>query len=124
LNPRNLGVPAILLLLGFSRHYGWWLADPALQGMVAKGTGALMILFMLVFVWSYQKSTMFTLVAVWLAFEESQTAVCSAWYVYEPWTVPQGIGICSAKAGIDFGAIGLIIVSVLASTLLIDKTKV
>jgi hypothetical protein len=45
------------------------------------------------------------------AFEELKVAICSAWMMADPWHVPDGMATCSAKAGFDLGALGVMFVA-------------
>jgi hypothetical protein len=106
--------PELLLLIGAVRHYGWFLVDPTLAGMAAKGLGGMAILALLWITWRRERRTWLTdAVLAWWAWEELQVVVCSAWYIADPWEVEAGQAICSARAGIDFGAFGILIVALL-----------
>ena len=48
---------------------------------------------------------------IW-TFEQSQVIVCSAWYAVEPWPVPVGQAMCSAKMGFDLGTVGVLVMAV------------
>ena len=117
---------AIALLIGTIRHFAWRFVPYGDMGMVSKGLAALSILWLLVIVRRQFKTKMMALVLLWWAWEETQVAVCSFWYVYAPWPVPQGMPICSAKAGIDLGALSLFVLSVILCayiTLMGDKSR-
>lgn len=53
-------------------------------------------------------------VLLWWAWEELQVVLCSVWFIFSPWPVEPGQAMCSAKAGFDIGALGILIVAVLA----------
>ena len=44
--------------------------------------------------------------ALWAA-HEAMVVVCSAWWMFEPWSVPVGQPMCSVRAGFDLGAVGI-----------------
>ncbi len=105
-----------LLLVGVVRHYGYQIAPPELAGMVSKGLGGTAILALLAIVWLRSgRSRMLAAVLLWWAWEESQVAVCSALYVWRPWKVEPGQAICSALAGLNIDAIGIIAIALLAA---------
>ena len=110
-------LPFVLLLTASTRHYLWPAAPDALQGMASKGLGACEVLVLLAVVWRLAPSKAMALVLSWWAFEELQTALCSIAYMHAPWTVPPGVGICSAAVGIDIGAAGILAVAWIAHTL-------
>ncbi len=102
-----------LLLLGAARHYGWELFPQELKGMASKGLGGITVLVLLwAFWWQCKESLLLPLFA-WWSFEELQVIVCSGWYMLDPWPVLDGQAICSAKAGVDLGAFGILAVSLL-----------
>ena len=102
-----------LLLIGFSRNYGWLLADPKSMGVASKALGAIAALCLLFIIWKQISSTLVTMVIAWYAFEELQTAMCSVMYLIEPWPVEAGQSMCSARIGFDIGAIGLFVVGLI-----------
>ena len=53
-------------------------------------------------------------VLLWWAWEELQVILCSAWFIFDPWPIDPGQAMCSAKLGFDLGALGVLIVAVLA----------
>jgi hypothetical protein len=86
-----------------------------LQGIASKAFGAVAILGLLIAVWRMApKSKGLAALLLWWAWEECQVAGCSFAYMANPWPVPSGMGICSARVGFDFGAIGLFFVAILA----------
>ena len=105
----NRSDAVILLAVGALRHYGWGLAPDELAGMAAKGLAAGAILFLLYRLYDPRFWPLFA----WWGWEEAQVALCSAWYMAEPWAVAQGQAICSAKVGFDLGAIGIVAVAFL-----------
>ena len=102
-----------ILALGALRHYLWFLAPDHLQGMASKGLGALAILALLPFVYSYRPSKILAVILAWWGWEELQVVVCTVLYLRNPWPVPPGMGVCSAYVGLDIGAISIAIVAVL-----------
>jgi hypothetical protein len=107
-------LPVLLALLLMVRHYVWDKFPPELQGEAWKLTSALCILGLLALVWQARWWPVFAV----FAFEELQVAICSAWYMVEPWHVPEGMATCSAKAGIDLGAVGVMFVALAVFALL------
>lgn len=106
---------AVFLAAGALRHYLWARFPDDLQGMASKGLGALAILFLLAVVLGSSKAPKaLVLVIAWWAWEECQVVLCSIAYMIEPWNVPPGVGICSAKTGLDIGALGILVVGYLA----------
>ena len=99
---------AALLLAGYARHYGWAWVPPELAGVASKGLGAALSLLMIGIIWRLSPSRWLLPVAIWLCFEDALTALCSIGYAIHPWAVPPGVGICSAWAGFDLGAAGLV----------------
>lgn len=100
-------LPGILAALLMVRHYVWDKFPPELQGHAWKLCSALCILGLLALLWQSRWWPVFAV----FAFEETQVAMCSAWYMVEPWHVPEGMATCSAKAGLDMGAIGVMLVA-------------
>lgn len=103
-----------LLSVGVVREYGYLLAEPADRGIVSKGLGAFAILALLPLVRMLApKSRMAFLVLAWWGFHAIQTMICSAAYYVEPWAVPVGQSICSARLGFDLGALGIMFAALL-----------
>ena len=96
-----------------------------MRGAVSKALGAAAALFLLALVLYAYRSRWVLLVGLWWAWEEAQTLICSVAYALEPWPVPLGQGICSARLDFDLGALGLVCMAVMAyrlSTLTVSKT--
>ena len=102
----------LLLAVGASRHYGWALGSDATAGLASKALGAAAILYLLAVVWEQTRAG--AAILLWWAWEELQVLTCTAWYMADPWPVAQGQAICSAKAGFDLGAVGILIIALLA----------
>jgi len=100
-------LPVLLAALLMIRHYVWDKFPPEMQGSAWKLCSALCVLGLLALVWQARWWPVFAV----FAFEELQVAICSAWYMVEPWPVLAGQGTCSAKAGIDLGALGVMFVA-------------
>lgn len=107
-------LPAVLALLLMVRHYVWDKVPPELQGETWKLTSALCVLGLLALAWQARWWPVFAA----FAFEELQVALCSAWMLADPWPVPDGMATCSAKAGFDLGALGVMFVAVVLWRLL------
>jgi hypothetical protein len=97
----------LLALLLMLRHYVWDKVPPALQGEMWKLASAVCILGLLALLWQARWWPVFAV----FAFEESQVAVCSALYMAAPWPVPDGQAVCSARVGIELGAVGVMFVA-------------
>jgi hypothetical protein len=102
-----------LLLAGGVRFYGYGFFEPEARGSASKALGGLFILAVLPLLYYVAPTIPTLLVLYWLAFESLQVFLCSAWYMVEPWEVPVGQSICSAKLGFDMGAVGILIVAML-----------
>lgn len=105
---------ALILFAGVARHYGWALLPVDLRGIASKALGALLALVLIGVIWRLRPSPSLLPVALWLAYEEAQTALCSVAYAIQPWEVAAGHSICSAWAGFDLGAAGLVVIAFLA----------
>jgi hypothetical protein len=106
------GLAAALLLIALARHYGYVPFPPEMRGMVSKGLGGVAILALLSAVASMWRHRLVWLACAYWAFEELQVVLCSAAYIVEPWSVAPGQSICSAKAGFDLGAVGIMLAAV------------
>lgn len=116
---------ACLLFVGVSRNYGWLLVDPAQMGVASKGLGSLAAIALLYLVWKLlpTMSLVLGMVIGWYAFEESQTAICSAMYLIEPWHVEAGQSMCSARIGFDIGTVGIFVVGLIVMYLVNQDGK-
>lgn len=97
----------LLAVLALREHaWAWFPAE--LQGMASKGSGALLALFLLGVVLKLAPRSGWLLAAIaygtWSAL---QTLICSIAYMVQPWDVPPGVGICSARIDLDLGALGI-----------------
>lgn len=118
---------AALMAALLLREVGWSWFPAELQGMASKGLGAFLVLALLAAVWrlSSRSGWLMAVMAygVWSAL---QTVLCSVAYMVEPWTVPPGVGICSARVEFDLGALGLMIAAwfaVMASSAKVYRFK-
>jgi hypothetical protein len=92
------------------REVAWTWAPVELQGMASKGLGAFLVLVLLAAVWRLSSRSGWLMAAIgYGAWSALQTLLCSVGYMVEPWTVPAGQGICSARLDFDLGALGLVI---------------
>ncbi len=95
---------AVVLL----RDVGWVWVPAELQGMASKGLGALLVLFLLGVLWRLAERSRWLLAGVaYGAWSALQTLICSVAFMVQPWEVPPGVGICSARIDFDLGALGL-----------------
>ena len=88
-----------------------------LAGVASKGLGSLaaLVLLLLVYELAPIRTRLLSAVALVYAWAETQTVVCTAWWIFDaPWPVEPGQAMCSAKAGFDLGAVGLLAVAILA----------
>ena len=109
---------AWILLLGVLRNYAPALFAIQHQGMASKGLGAVLVLGLMWLLWGRAKSRPVAIVMIWLAWEQLQIVICSAWWIYDPWVVPEGMSVCHAKTGFDIGAIGILAISIISWNLL------
>ncbi len=110
---RNAGFAVVLLMVGLARHFLWAYAPPGVAGVASKGLGAAAAFFLLLTVIIMWRSWFVAAAGGWYAFEELQTAVASAWYLIEPWPVPPGVPMLSAKAGWDIGAVTILVAALI-----------
>ena len=110
----RFNLAAALLLIGASRHYGWMLVDPEFRGIVSKALGALAAMCLIAIIAYHVAGKWVLLVSAAYGFEELQTFACSVMYWFEPWPVEAGQSICSARLGLDIGAVGIFVVGLLA----------
>lgn len=91
------------------REVAWSWFQAELQGMASKGLGALLVLVLLGAVWLLSLRSGWLMAAIgYGAWSALQTLLCACAYMVEPWTVPPGVGICSARIDFDLGALGLL----------------
>jgi hypothetical protein len=102
-----------VLLIGTARFYGWEAWEPALRGSASKMLGALAGLGLIWLLYACRPSSLLLPVVLWFSWEELQTALCSAIYMIDPWVVPVGQSICSARIDFDLGALGILVVGLL-----------
>jgi hypothetical protein len=106
------GLALGLVALTFTRYYAPWLAPADVRYLVSKSLGAMQslvhiaVLCILAQHWMRRVAGPIMLAAAYAAWEEAQGAICPIWYIVEPWHVPQGAAMCSARAGYDFGVLG------------------
>jgi hypothetical protein len=106
---QNLAVYVLAILA--ARNYGWLMADAAARGAVSKALGAVAILALLLLVYRLAPYKPLGLAVAYGAFEELQTVICSTAYAFNPWTVPEGQSICSARIDFDLGALGVMLLA-------------
>lgn len=107
---RNLATYVLAIIA--ARNYGWELADVAMRGAISKALGAAAILALLLTVYKLAPSKPLGLAVAYGAFEELQTVICSTAYAFNPWAVPEGQSICSARIDFDLGALGVMLLAV------------
>lgn len=100
-----------LLLVMAVRHYGYDFWPPELRGLASKALGALSLLSLVwLAVWLVPRDRTITAIALWWSVEEVQVVLCSFAFMREPWPVPRGQSICSARLDLDLGAIGIVVI--------------
>lgn len=107
-------IAAAVFLIAAFRNYAWGVFPPEMRGSASKALGALALLGMMLITYQLKPSKLLAVVMIWWAWEETQTVVCSVAYMIDPWAVPVGQSICSARIGFDLGAIGLVVIALLA----------
>lgn len=104
---RAAAVALALVVVGMARHYGASIAPDDIRGLVSKALGGAESLAHLAIICTLVRATgPVLLAAAWCAWEAAQVVACSVWYIMEPWHVPNGAAMCSARAGYDFGILG------------------
>jgi hypothetical protein len=103
----------LLLAVGVVRHYGYTLAQPEDMGIVSKGLGGVALLATIPFAWKAYPGRLMALVLAWWAFEALQITLCSFAYWIKPWEVLPSQSICSARFGMDLGALGIMLAALI-----------
>lgn len=114
---RGADMAVLVLAIGSARHYGWSLVPPEFAGLASKGLGGAASLALLACILSLRPSVPLAAVIAWYAWEDAQIVLCTVLYAVQPWYVETGQPMCSARWGIDIGAVGILIVAALASWL-------
>ena len=113
--PRPLW-PALLVIMAL-RHYGWRWVPVEHAGLASKALGSVAALVLLWLLSGYRRPG--DEIARWAlilyAVHEASAVLCATWFIFSPWPILQGQAMCSAKIGFDLGALGLLVVAVLAS---------
>ena len=101
-----------MLALATLRGYGWDVLPSAWKGSASKAAGGLALLAIIWIVHDLLRPSLLVSIAasVW-SVGELQVAIGSIWYMLEPWPVPVGASILSAKAGLDLGAAGIVLIA-------------
>lgn len=105
-------VALAMIALAAVRGYGWGIVPDAMKGMASKAAGGLALLAMIWIVHDLLRPSLLVAIAasVW-SVGEIQVVVGSIWYMLDPWPVPEGASILSAKAGLDLGAAGIVLIA-------------
>lgn len=108
--------PALLGVM-FLRHYGWTWAPVAIRGEVSKalGAGAALALLWLISRGLKPGDSLARWAIILYAWHEASVVLCASWFIFDPWLIAPGQAMCSAKIGFDLGAVGLLLVALLAS---------
>ena len=113
--PRPLWL--VLLAVMALRHYAWRWVPAEHAGDTSKALGSVAALALLWLLSGYRSPE--DKLAFWAlllyAVHEASAALCATWFIFAPWPILQGQAMCSAKIGFDLGALGLLLVAVLAS---------
>lgn len=120
LDPRALAVE--LLLIVAAREHLWPWLPAELQGAASKGLGAAMALVFLSVIHRLSdalgmRSRALYAVLCLAAWYSLQTLICSAAYLNEPWPIPPGMGMCSARIDFDLGALGIVAIAAITCAL-------
>lgn len=105
---------AEILLAVAGREYLWALAPVEHQGDVSKLLGACLVLVLLSAVYRLLRSRALIWVLAAAAWFQLQTVICVAAFIADPWPIPAGRGMCSARLDFDLGALGLMLLGWLA----------
>jgi hypothetical protein len=117
------GAWAVVLLVGFLRHYGWSWFDPAIRGDVSKALGGAALLAVVPFLWRACPTRMMLLALAWWSYEALLIVICATAYVFAPWPLEVGEPMCSGKLGFNLGALGLVIIAlVLCQAVRLDRS--
>lgn len=110
----NGALPVIMLMVGASRHFLWHLMPMEWRGSASKALGgaALLALIWIIYLLSTRARWLLP-VLLWWSVEELQVVLCSVAYIVEPWVVPVGKSICSARLDLDIGAVTIVAVAAL-----------
>lgn len=107
----------VLLVIMALRHYAWRWVPVEHAGMVSKALGSVAALVLLWLLSSYLRPA--DKLAAWAlvlyALHEASAVLCATWFIVAPWPIATGQAMCSAKIGFDLGALGLLLVALLAS---------
>ena len=108
---------AALLAVMALRHYAWRWVPVEHAGLASKALGSVAALGLLWLLSSYRRpGDDLARWAIWLyAMHEASAVLCATWFVFSPWPIATGQAMCSARIGFDLGALGLLMVAVLAS---------
>ena len=101
-----------MIALATLRGWGWDVLPASMKGSASKAAGGLALLAMIWLAHSLVRPSLVVAVAasVW-SVGELQVAIGSIWYMLDPWPVPEGVSILSAKAGLDLGAAGIVLIA-------------
>jgi hypothetical protein len=101
-----------MLALAILRGYGWDVLPVHMKGSASKAAGGLALLAMIWLAHSLVRPSLVVAVAasVW-SVGELQVIIGSIWYMLDPWEVPEGASILSAKAGLNLGSAGLVLIA-------------
>jgi hypothetical protein len=105
-----VNLTALLLIVCAVRHYGWQPAPDEIEAevwnIVSAGTFGLVAWR----VWSRERLPSASWAVAVLMLHELTTVACSAaWLAVGPWTVPKGVGQCSAAVGFDLDKLGAVL---------------
>ena len=94
-----------------ARNYLWTIFEPAVRGSISKALGAAALLSILWLLYRASPSRAMWYVFLFGAFEELQTIICSVAYAIQPWVVPVGESICSARIDFDLATVGVMLLA-------------
>jgi hypothetical protein len=102
---------ALVLVAGYAKHYGNYLAIPEWRADVQNIVEAAIAIAVLSMVaWKWRQTLLVAI--LWIA-EEALVIGCSGLYIYSPWERKSDEDQCSGLIGFDLASIGLLAVGVI-----------
>lgn len=109
-----VAVATAVLAIEAIRHYGYYWAEGMDRAMVSKALGSAAMLAYVAGAYYLRPSRLLAWIGAWAAVEELQVIIGCAWYMLDPWPVPPGSDILSARSGLNIAALSIVAVSYLA----------
>lgn len=121
--PKSIAAEVLLAIA--AREHLWALAPAEHRGDVSKLLGACLVLVLLSVVYRLSQPSRLLLavlaVGVWY---QLQTVLCVSAFIADPWPIPDGQGMCSARVDFDLGALGLLAVAWIAWRISVKTDRV